>query len=181
MTRKIFKNEHDKLVAKEIANKAVSIILAGALAASSFTIYKLYTEQKVVVVPTNITEEFWVTSRNVSETYLKQMGQYVATALLNVSPNSAKGQFELILDLAAPSYYQNLKQELVNQTRYLVENGITSAFWAKTFKYEKDHILVQGTKHNIIGDKVVEKKEVVLKIYFEVQNGRFYISTFEIK
>ena len=93
MTRKFFKNEHDRLVAKEIANKAVSIILAGALAVSSFTIYKLYTDQKIVILPTNITKEFWVTSRNLSETYLNQMGQYIATSLLNVSPNSAKGQY----------------------------------------------------------------------------------------
>jgi type IV conjugative transfer system protein TraE len=181
MIRKVFKNEYDQLVAKEIANKTVSIILACALMVASFTMYKLYTEQKIIIVPTNTTKEFSVTSNSVSEEYLHQIGQYISTALLNVSPNSAKGQFELILDLASPSFYQNLKLELSNQTRYLVENGITSAFWAKTFKFEKDHIVVHGTKHNIISDKVVEKKEIVLKIYFEVQNGRFYIASFNIK
>ena len=181
MMRKYFKNNYDRLVAKEIANKIVSIVLATALVVCSVVIYKLQSEQKVIIVPTNTTKEFWATNSNLSETYLKQMGQYVSTALLNVSPNNAKEQFALILDLAAPTYYQTLKAELANQTRYLVENGITSAFWARTFKYEKDHIAVQGTKEHIISDKIVKKEEVNLKIFFEVQNGRFYISSFVIK
>lgn len=181
MTRKYFKNEYDSLVAKEIANKAVSIILAVALSISTFTIYKLYQEQKVVILPASVQKEFWATSKNVSESYLEQMGQYISTALLNVSPNSAEEQFGLVLELASPGFYQNMKLELENQKRYLVENGITSAFWAKSFKFEKDHITVQGMKHNIIGDKVVEKRGITLKIYFEVQSGRFYISSFAIK
>ena len=181
MIRKYFKNEYDKLVAKEIANKTVSIILAIALSISTFTLYKIYQEQKIVILPASVQKEFWVTSNHVSEAYLEQMGQFISTALLNVSPNSAKEQFELILNLAAPSFYQSLKFELENQKRYLLENGITSAFWAKSFKYEKDHIVVQGNKNNIIGDKVVEKKSITLKIYFEVQNGRFYISSFLLK
>ncbi|MCK9473669.1 TraE/TraK family type IV conjugative transfer system protein [Sulfurimonas sp.] len=181
MIRKYFKNEYDRLVAKELANKIVSIILASALSISSFTIYKLYEEQKIIILPASVQKEFWATSKDVSESYLEQMGQYISTALLNVSPNSVETQFKFVLDLAAPHFYQNLKLDLENQKRYLVENGITSAFWAKSFKFEKDHITVQGMKHNIIGDKVVEKRGITLKIYFEVQSGRFYISSFTIK
>jgi conjugal transfer pilus assembly protein TraE len=181
MIEKFFKNEHDRLVAKELANKTVSIILAVGMVISSFTIYKLVNDQRTVIVPTNVDKEFWVTSNKLSETYLKQMGQYISTALLTVAPNSASNQFKLILDLAAPAFYQQLKSELTNQTRYLTENDITIAFWAKDFKFDKDYIAITGTRNHIIGDKVVDNKEIVLKIFYIVQNGRFYISSFEIK
>ena len=181
MIEKFFKNDHDKLVAKELANKIVSIILGVGMTISSFTIYKLTSEQKTIILPTKVDKEFWVTNNQLSEAYLEQMGQYISTALLNVAPNSASSQFKLIIDLAAPAFYQQLKGELGNQTRYLSENGITSAFWAKSYKFDKDYIAITGTKNHIIGDKVVDKKEIVLKIFYIVQNGRFYISSFEIK
>lgn len=181
MIEKFFQNEQDRLIAKELANKTVSIILAVGMAVSSITIYKLTSEQKTIVIPATVDKEFWVTSNQLSEAYLEQMGQYISTALLNVAPNSAQNQFKLILDLAAPEFYQQLKTELANQTRYLTENGISSVFFAKEYKFAKDYISITGTKNHIIGDKVVNKKEMVLKIFYKVQNGRFYISSFEIK
>lgn len=181
MLSKNFKTKYDQLVAKELANKASNIILSVALAISSFTVYQLYSSERVVVVPTNVSKEFWVSTNKLSESYLNQMGQYISTSLLNVSPNSAKQQFELVLDLAAPEFYQTLKLELNNQTRYLTENGITSAFYPKSYKFEKDKIIINGQKNNIIGDRIVEKKDIVLTVFYIVQNGRFYISRFEIK
>lgn len=181
MIEKIFKNEWDKLVAKELSQKVASIALSVALAILAFTTYKLVTEQKTIILPTNINNEFWATSNYVSESYLKDMGQYISTATLNVAPNSAKEQFELVLNLASPNYYQTLKGELLSQERYIKENGITSIFFTKSFKFEKDHIAVSGTKRHIITDRVVETKEVVFKIFFEIQNGRFYISGLDIK
>lgn len=176
-----FKTKYDQLVAKELAHKASNIILSVAVAIMSFTAYNLYTNERIVVVPTNVSKEFWISSNKLSESYLNQMGQYVSTALMNVSPNSAKQQFELVLELAAPEFYQTLKMELNNQNKYLVENGITSAFYPKSYKFEKDKIVINGQKNNIIGDKVVERRDIVLTVNYIVQNGRFYISKFEIK
>lgn len=181
MMEKYFKNDWDRLVAKELTQKVVSIFLSVALAISAFTTYKLTTEQKTVIVPTGVTNEFWASSNYVSESYLKDMGQYISTALLNVAPNSAKDQFDLVLNLASPKYYQTLKSELLSQERYIKENGITSIFFTKSFKFEKDHISISGTKKHIITDKVVDTKEMVLKIFFEIQNGRFYIAEFKIQ
>ncbi len=181
MIEKIFKNKYDKLVAKELANKVISIILSIALAIATFTIYQLSTNQKTIILPAKVDKEFWVTSNELSEVYLKQIGSYLTQALFNVSPNNAKEQFLLILDFAAPSFYQKLKSEMVNQAKYIVQNGITSSFYPKSFKFEKDFILISGTKHHIIGDKVVEKKEITVTFSYVVQNGRFYISNLKIK
>ena len=86
-------------------------------------------EQKIVFMPPKvITQEMWVKGNEVSKSYLQDMGQFIASNLLNITKDNAKNNVDNIMHLIEPQFYNKVRTELIAQTEYIINNSISRTF-----------------------------------------------------
>ena len=176
MKKEIFQSNYNNLVGKELANRIIIVIFAFVIGIEGFVIKDLIGNQRTIISPCgNTVKEFWVTGNRVSQTYLEQQGKYISQTLLTTNPKNAKKQFLSILPLVESSQYNDIKNELLKQASYLIENDISTVFYTGTPEYKDNKIIMNGVKNNTIGNKTVTSKKIKFTIGFKIENGRFYI------
>jgi len=176
-----FKSKFNNLVAKELANRIMMMIFAVIIGIEGLVIKDLMLSQRTIILPCgNIAKEFWITGNKVSQTYLETQGRYISSLLHTVNPRNAKKQFFSILPLIESNQYGKTKNEFIKQIKYLVDNDISTVFYASEFDYKENEIIITGVKNNSIGNKIVTSKNIKFTIGFNIKNGRFYIKSLKV-
>ena len=140
-------------------------------------------EQKIVFMPPKvITQEMWVKGNEVSKSYLQDMGQFIASNLLNITKDNAKNNVDNIMHLIEPQFYNKVRAELIAQTEYIINNSISRTFFVSSVNADtKGLIKVMGVIKDIIGDKVVNSENYIVEIGYKMEQGRFWINSIDSK
>jgi conjugal transfer pilus assembly protein TraE len=178
MTFDKFKSEQYKVF---IQNQKLTIALVAVIIVNLILgvyILTFATNSRTVFLPSfNATQEFWVSGREVSSTYLEQIGRYIADVLWNVSVDNAKNVKSAILPLAPSEYWNDVDRAISRQLSYITDNAITRVFHPTGIDYrsERNAIYVRGTLKEMTGDVVALNKTTTLRIQYKIENGRFWL------
>jgi len=162
--------------------KIVVSILAFALCVSSFVLYYVYKNERVVIVPPSVSTQVFVSGSDASDEYLMAMARYIAQLGLNYTPAIARAQFNDLLKMFnSQSFpqYKNVFYELAGR----VESGnVSSAFYVTKVKVDRANksLIVVGILNQWTQDKkfITDESRQYL-IRYRIDNGFF--SILEIK
>jgi conjugal transfer pilus assembly protein TraE len=135
------------------------------------------TRERIIVVPPQVSKEFWIEKNRVSPAYLEQMGVFFATLGGNLSPVNAGYNVNAFLDYIAPENFASVKAELASQALYITKNNITQAFFPSSINVNEaeNRVRVEGETIRNIGTVKVSKEKMVFNIRLKINNYRVYL------
>lgn len=144
-------------------------------------IFCLIGKERIVLVPPSIEKTFWVSANSVSPEYLSEMSMFFANLRLNMTPEIAASQREILLRYTDPAYYNNLKEQLIKEADKLNEQHISLAFYPINIKVNNNGLqtIIEGDLKASVGDAPIPTKRVKYLVKYRYDNGRLLIKAFE--
>jgi type IV conjugative transfer system protein TraE len=95
------------------------------------TILQFSRNERIVIVPTT-GPAFWVENSKVSSSYLESMGVFLSDMLLNRSPADAEWKNKSILEHVHPSFYHEIRKQLLQDKDTILKDGQSFVFRVET-------------------------------------------------
>ena len=179
-----FWNYWDKITNENKLFKNIFIILTATIVILVFFIMKLADNNRVVVIPPRVDQEFWVAGNEVSTTYLEQVANYVSDMVMNVSPGNVDRAYDIILPFLTtdPELVRDIRSNLLTQADTIKKEDIYQSFYIRKVWIEKenDTITVSGICRRSTGNLYIGSQSSSVKIKYNINNGKFIITNLEV-
>ena len=152
----------------------VSGIVNIFLAAS---IYFMVGKERVIVVPPVVSNDFWVATDSVSDSYLEQMTSFFSSLVLNINPSNFAKRSEQLLQHVDPVSYARVKAEMTEQEADINRRALSSAFHPVSFKIDRKDLIVEvkGELRVFSGNTSIGTYTRSYQIRYSNRNGKLYI------
>jgi conjugal transfer pilus assembly protein TraE len=160
---------------------AVIAILAVAIIVLVTSLKNAYYNQKVIVLPPVVTDEFTLTGNSYSRSYLEQIALYLSDRLLTISPTTVKSSFDTVLKFAPESVSRLLKESLDKQADTIIKERVYQVFYPTIFDISPNTLSVSGNLKRFAGNVYQSEAETTVIFQYYVHYGRIYITSFEAK
>jgi len=139
-------------------------------------------KERIIVVPPQLSKQFWVEKNKVSPEYLEQMGVFLATLGGNLSPGNAEFNVKALSDYMSSEGYASTKAELASQALYIKKNNITQAFFPSAINTDPDKntVTVEGEVIRNIGTAKVSQEKMVFHVKFKTDNFKLLLDEFYV-
>jgi conjugal transfer pilus assembly protein TraE len=142
--------------------------------------------QRILLVPPQITKEFWIERNRVAPEYMEQMGVFVATLVGNLSPTNAEFNVNMLIKHYLDPARSNPEviRELLGQAAYIKKNNMTQTFFPSSISVvDRDNMKVRVEGSNIIniGAGRVSGEKVSYLIRFNARDYKLYVEEFTIE
>lgn len=136
---------------------------------------RLFSQEKIVILPPSLQKEVWVRGVEVSDSYLEEWAYYLSSLLLNVSPHTIDYQADLVLRHVSPEFYTRLKQQLRQESDHLQKNNATTLFQAQEVIIDRKAMkaIIKGTLISWVGKERVSEGQEVYEMTFTLTAGKF--------
>jgi conjugal transfer pilus assembly protein TraE len=136
---------------------------------------------RVILVPPTIEKPLWVESNKVSTDYLERMAVFIINQILDVSPDSAKYQRNLILPYVAPEFYGDFKSRLESEEKMMSLEQVTTSFSPKTILVDEKKLTVTvvGNLISFVGRERIDQDQKVYEMAFRQKDGVVLLTHFE--
>jgi type IV conjugative transfer system protein TraE len=138
-------------------------------------------QDRIVIVPANFQQSFWVNKDGVSASYLAEMTRYFATLELNMTPESSDYQVGQVLKYTDPKQYGAIKAELIKYRDTVKNEGLTTAFFPVDVQVNlpKFQATIVGDLSYFVGKQETNTQRVTYLAQYRFNNGRLYLSSFQ--
>jgi conjugal transfer pilus assembly protein TraE len=142
--------------------------------------------QRILLVPPQITKEFWIERDRVSPEYMEQMGVFIATLVGNLSPVNAEFNINMLIKHYLDPARNNpeVVRELLGQAAYIKKNNITQAFFPSSISIVDSanmKVRVEGSSIMNVGTARVSGEKVSYLIRFDARDYKLYVEEFTIE
>lgn len=137
-------------------------------------------ETKTAFVPPEITRPFWISSEDASPEYFEQMGQFINSLPLNVTPETIGQACKQYLTYVLPRDRDAYKKKCDLTAARVKRDGASQSFSIGTIKTDAKNrrVAFTGVLTTVISDKVYRNNETYA-MQFVHSDGRFYIGNHE--
>jgi conjugal transfer pilus assembly protein TraE len=143
----------------------------------------LLNDTKTILVPPELNRPIWIKNNSVSSSYIEEQAFFFASLFLNVSPEGASHQREIILRHVSSDAHEKVKQFLLSEENRLKKEGLSLSFKPTSIISSKNPMscILSGILTGFIGERRVinEKKSYCFEFCFK--NGFLKILSFEEK
>lgn len=151
----------------------------------AWSILKLSTTQKTIVLPPKVDKEFWVVAGELSTAYFEQVGFYIADRVMSVSPQSAESSYDTLLPFLSdnPKDIGKIREKLVEQSDFIKKENIYQVFYPLhvSVNNKESYFEVMGTLRKFVGELYIHEVQSSIKVYYSVVSGKLKINNLEIK
>lgn len=139
-------------------------------------------DDRVIVVPPDIRQEFWIQKNKVSKTYLEEMALFYADLLLETTPKGAAFRREVILRNTSPESYGRLKAQLMEEEKRVTKENLSTGFQASSMKVNPQDLSVHvtGDLRRYVGEKFISQSRDTYLFEFVYKHGRLFIKSFKL-
>lgn len=160
------------------------LTLVATLLLINFTqaLFTLFRNERIIVVPPDINQEFWIEKNQVSPSYLEEMALFFATLILESSPESAAYKRDIILRHATSHGYGPLKARLLEDEKRLRKEHVTTSFQPNAIKVVPHMMTVEitGDLLRFVGEKRISQSRDTYQFQFDYKSGRLLIKSFKL-
>ncbi|MGF6095756.1 type IV conjugative transfer system protein TraE [Pseudomonas sp. 18175] len=158
-----------------------ALLLIGAQVLSGVVILQLLGRERTVLVPPNITQTFWVSSHAASNTYLEQMGSFVAWLVLDVTPASIDWKKDTLLSYVEPDLHGVLKARQEVEAERLKRLNASTAFAPQQLVPDetRQQVVVRGRLRTLINGEETANETKAYRVAFTFNGGRLQLTGFE--
>jgi conjugal transfer pilus assembly protein TraE len=161
------------------------LVLASGLMLLSFILtllcFYLSHRERIILVPPTITRSFWVTHNEVSPEYLSEMTTFFAYLRLNVTPENADSQRQLLLRYVDPRYFGTLNTLLIAERDHITSQHVSTAFYPVNVKVNTKtlSVLIIGDLVSTVGSAQIASQRVTYEVRYRSDQGRLLVSQFQ--
>ena len=142
--------------------------------------------ERILLVPPQMTKEFWIERDRVSPEYIEQMGVFIATLVGNLSPGNAEFNVNMLIKHYLDPGRNNPEamRELLRQAAYIKKNNITQAFFPSSISIVDSanmRVRVEGSNIINIGTTRISGEKVSYLIKFNARDYKLYVEEFTIE
>ena len=170
---------HD--IIKFICQRNSLVVLVSLLSLSNVLLVTLVCckKEKVILIPPQLENPFWVKGEEVSAEYLEDMGHFMAMLLLDISPSSFPFKHKALLKHTAPESYGALKAQLFKDEERYISLQLSTHFKPSqiTVNPKKLEAIVTGNLSSFIGEKRVRETTETLTFKFTYRGGAFLLES----
>ncbi|MBM3610924.1 MAG: type IV conjugative transfer system protein TraE [Alphaproteobacteria bacterium] len=163
-----------------IQQRNLLALLCLGLLLSNIILVSLSGNSHVILVPPEITKTFWVDREEVSPEYLEQMASFLVHEILDVTPQSASRQRDLILKYVAPSFYNAFRKRLLKEEELLQKEQASTSFKITQITIDQK-ITITGIMDHYVASLKVKSAQETYEMTFIYKGGRLLLSSFEPK
>jgi conjugal transfer pilus assembly protein TraE len=176
-----FFTEWERLKVEKKLLMVIIAILSVTIIVLVFALKSAYFEQRIIVIPPVVSDEFAVSGNTYSKAYLEQIAYYLCDRLLSVSPETVKSSFDAVLQFADSGNINALKSSLDKQADTIIKERIYQVFYPAAFEATPQILTVTGVIRRFAGNIYQSETQSVITFNYYVHNGRLYITSFEAK
>ncbi len=157
---------------------ALSALTAGLLTSNILLVLFCFTRsERIVVVPPEVKQSFWVEQGQVSNSYLEEMSSFFLHLALDRSPESVDFQNQVLLRYAAPNAYGPLKAQLLEDEKILKRERLSTHFHAHKIIVDQKNLSadIQGTLFKFVGGASIGTSPGHYKLKFSYTKGKLFI------
>lgn len=159
--------------AEFFSQRNLALVAAGIMAFSNLVLVTAYIfkGERTILVPPQLTRSFWFDGGDVSKEYLEEMGLFMSTLLLDMSPSSAQFKHQAILKYAVPESYGSLKNKLLKDEDYYNELQLSTTFRPAQVIADPQNLTasVKGTLTSYMGTDKIHNEEINLQLNFALR------------
>jgi len=177
-------NIRDSKIAQLVKKRnTLSLILVFSLGLNllqGISVLNLLDKTHLVIVPPDIREAFWVSSKTVSASYLQQMSDYFLSLILNTTPATASHQRETLLKFVHPSHYGLVKEQLITNEAAIIKRQLSQFFVPISYEISEaeNWVKVIGELTTLVGQEKVSVEKRAFLIQYQIQQGQLLIEAF---
>lgn len=137
-------------------------------------------ETKTAFVPPEIQRPFWISSEDASPEYFEQMGQFINSLPLNVTPETVGQACQQYLTYVLPRDRDGYKKKCDFTAARVKRDGASQSFSTGSIRTDAKNrrVVFSGVLTTVISDKVYRNNESYI-LQFVHSDGRFYIGNHE--
>lgn len=160
--------------------KFVVVALGCATVLNTCGIMRAQQMEKVVIVPTTVTEKMWITGDKASEAYVRQFTRDAVNLYLTYHPANARQNFNELLKLYHPTEFDVAKKSLYDLADRIEESRASSAFYINKLVNDetKKQLEIWGVRTMVINGKVTEDASKIYILEYKIESGKFSIIRF---
>lgn len=138
-------------------------------------------KDRVIIVPPQVTKEFWLEKDKASPEYVEQMAVFFAELGGNLSPSNAEFNAHTISEYLTPSTYAEVKADLASHALYLKKNNVSQSFYPSSSNINGNQATIVGKLVRFIGPTKISDEGVQFRMLFETRNYRISLKEFYIE
>lgn len=136
--------------------------------------------ERIIVVPPEVNQQFWLEENQVSQRYFLEWGHYVAGLILNVTPASIDYQTETLLRYVAVANRAAFARRLQLVSEHLHAEKLSTFFSVAEVFVQPEHsrIAFVGSLASYIDGQRIDEKTAAYMASFQVRNGSLLLLEF---
>jgi conjugal transfer pilus assembly protein TraE len=146
-----------------------------------FFCFYLSGRERIILVPPTIAHSFWVTNTEASSEYLSEMTTFFAYLRLNVTPESADSQRQILLRYVNPRYFGALNAALIAERDRIKTQHVSIAFYPVNVQVNTKGYLaiIHGDLVSYVGATQLSSQRVAYQLQYRYDQGRLFLNQFQ--
>lgn len=159
----------------------VVAVQATALLVLAAVVLGLLDKQRTVLVPPAISQSFWVSNGAASNSYLEQMGSFIAWLVLDVTPSSIDWKKDTLLSYVEPAQHGELKVRQELEAQRLKRLNASTYFSPQQLAPDETHqrVTLTGRLRTLINGQETSNEQKSYRVGFSFDGGRTQLNAFE--
>lgn len=135
-------------------------------------------DQRVVLVPPQISKTFWVQQNTVSSDYLVQMAQFIIQLYFDVSPDNVEFNDKILLSYVDPRFYGTLQSQAGGIADRMKRDNSSTFYAINGFTPDPANmtVVVHGVMNVFVGDQKASATPEIYQLKFAFASGRVLLT-----
>lgn len=138
-------------------------------------------KDRVNFIPPEVTKPFWISAEDAAPEYFEQMGQFVGTLPLNITPETATAACNQYLTYILPKDRDKYRKRCDVSTARIRRDSASQMFSVREVLTDPKNkrVVLIGTTMTYIDGKRVTSEADAYRLEFAHSGGRFYVTNHE--
>lgn len=176
----LFVQKTSNLFAERRMLRLVVLVIGGLQVFNCVLLFSVLDRQRTVIVPVGNSARISITGTSADASYLREMARYVAGLGLSYTPLTVRQQYAELLGLFSPETFSDAQAQLYQAADTAETAAASSVFFIAdlTDHAERKFIDITGTRQMFVQDKKMDEQQLVYRLSYRIQDGRFWIVDF---
>lgn len=134
--------------------------------------------ERIIVLPPEVRQEFWVEGNRFSPEYLEEMAVYFLHLSLDVNQNTLPYNTEILMRYADSGAANYLREKFERDLSKLKQNDAATSFAVKEVNVfsDKNIVRVTGILYRYFGTKIIREEEETYEVQLKTYRGRLFFN-----
>ncbi|MCF6768387.1 type IV conjugative transfer system protein TraE [Thiotrichales bacterium 19S11-10] len=156
------------------------VAMSLSLIAMSFCVYRAIGYKTVTLVPPLLSQQMSISDIRPDRSYVEQMGLFLTSLRLNVTPLNVDKNFHTLLLHVSPKYYGEMELALDQEAKVIKKGDISAVFYptGQLLNIADSSLTIAGRIDKYVSSRLISSERKNFKLIFDYKDGSLTIDDF---